>query len=131
MDHMHLSDELRNQLLEAAEWGKVGITPVNRIDEGDTPKTHADMDDHEDGVEELKEAVHVCPLCTSELDEQISEESLLEHLDIVLGLVDRLSQINEGDEDMDEVIDTALEDLLLGNTEEEEAEEEEKEAEEE
>ena len=28
MDHMKLSDELRNQLLENAAWGKAGITPV-------------------------------------------------------------------------------------------------------
>ena len=31
MNHMNLSDELRNQLLEAAAWGKAGIT--KRVDE--------------------------------------------------------------------------------------------------
>ena len=150
---MNLSDELRNQLLESAAWGKAGITPTERIDErgakkgdegagrkkgdkdysdggerkGDKSKTHKGLDDHteaeyDEDAEEISEAVHVCPLCTSELDEQISEESLLEHLDVVLGLVDRLSQLNEGDEDIDEVIDTALEELLLGSQEEEEEE---------
>ena len=77
--------------------------------------------EHEDaeGAEELEEAVHVCPLCTSILDESIDEERILEHLDVVLGLVDRLSQMNEGDEDIDQVIDQTLEELLLGSDEEE------------
>jgi len=113
---MKLSDELRNQLLEAAEWGKVGITPrLNEAQKEETEETEE--------TEELEEASHVCPLCTSELSEEISEDSLLEHLDIVLGLVDRLSQMNEGDEDVDEVIDAALEEILLGSSVEEEEEE--------
>ena len=28
MDHMRLSDELRQQLLEAAAWGKAGVEPI-------------------------------------------------------------------------------------------------------
>ena len=78
--------------------------------------------EHEDGedAEELEEAVHVCPLCTSILDESIDEERILEHLDVVLGLVDRLSQLQEGDEDIDQVIDQTLQELLLGSDEEEE-----------
>ena len=38
MDHYRLSDELRQQLLENAAWGKVGVTP--RLDEAcaDMPK---------------------------------------------------------------------------------------------
>ena len=120
MDHTKLSDELRNQLLEAAAWGKAGITPV-LSEATETVKQETEAAETEE-VEELQEACHVCPLCTSELEEQISEESLLEHLDVVLGLVDRLSQINEGDEDIDEVIDAALQDLLLGSVEEEDEE---------
>ena len=115
MDHMNLSDELRNQLLDAAAWGKAGITP--RIDEAKNEEAEEAVEELEEG-EELEEAYHVSPLCTTYLEEQISEESLLEHLDVVLGLVERLSQLNEGDEDIDEVIDAALEDILLGGEEE-------------
>ena len=124
MDHTKLSDELRNQLLEAAAWGKAGITPVlSEATETVKQETEAAETEEVEELQELQEACHVCPLCTSELEEQISEESLLEHLDVVLGLVDRLSQINEGDEDIDEVIDSALAELLLGSVEEEEEEE--------
>tara|TARA_R110002051_G_scaffold167858_1_gene238530 strand:- start:5462 stop:5806 length:345 start_codon:yes stop_codon:yes gene_type:complete len=109
-----LTDELRAQLLESAAWGKAGITPVMN------EEAEATVEEDAPEAEELEEAKHVCPLCTSHLDEQISEDTLLEHLDIVMGLVDRLSQINEGDDDADEIIDAALEDLLLGTAEEEE-----------
>ena len=163
MDHMKLSDELRNQLLENAAWGKAGITP--RLDEevieekrkskrtgaskgdkgkdpkdpeardymdggdrkGDESKTHKGKDyencgtEHEDaeGSEELQEAVHVCPLCVSQLDEAIEEDRILEHLNVVVGLVDRLSQLQEGDEDIDTVIDETISELLFQDTEEE------------
>lgn len=121
---MNLSDELRNELLEAAAWGKAGINITETrevqaeeqetLEEGKTKASRT-----EQPVIEEEEAVHVCPLCISQLDEAIDEESLLEHLDVVMGLVDRLSQINEGEEDVDSVIEEALADLLLGDTEEE------------
>ena len=155
MDHMKLSDELRNQLLENAAWGKAGITPVlseevveeteERVDEdygkgypekGIKPGTKAakkeekkrkkekEMEDHSEyedaeGSEELQEAVHVCPLCVSQLDEAIEEDRILEHLNVVVGLVDRLSQLQEGDEDIDTVIDETISELLFQDTEEE------------
>ena len=135
MDHMSLNDELRKQLIESAAWGKAGITP--RIDEeveteevveeattttkGKVRKVaHTEYEDTEDteDTEELQEAIHVCPLCTSILDESIDENRIVEHLDVVLGLVDRLSQLQEGEEDIDQVIDQTLEELLLGSEEE-------------
>jgi len=155
MDHMKLSDELRQQLLEGAAWGKAGITP--RLDEGvieekkkskkdkredkeeggdpkafggkkgDKSQTHKGEDyencdtTHEDGddAEELQEAAHVCPLCVSELSEAIDEDRVLEHLNVVVGLVDRLSQLNEGDEDIETVIDETIAELLFQDLDEE------------
>lgn len=108
MNHMDLSEELRNQLLESASWGKAGITP-KRLDES--------SQEVEETIEE-EEELHVCPLCTSQLSESIDEESLLEHLDVVLSLVDRLSQLNEGEEDIDAVIDETIANALFGEDEE-------------
>jgi len=130
MDHMNLSDELRDELLQAAAWGKAGITPVERIDEvnknsDESEEEPADTDDESgEGEEELEEAVHACPLCASQLDEAIDEERILEHLNVVMGLVDRLSQLHEGDEDIEDVIDETLAELLLDLPEDEEEEEE-------
>ena len=110
MDHMDLSEELRNQLLESAAWGKAGIAP-SRLDE-----SSKEVKEVEEVIEE-EEDLHVCPLCTSQLSEAIDEESLLEHLDVVLSLVDRLSQLNEGDEDIDSVIDETIANALFGEDE--------------
>jgi Pyruvate/2-oxoacid:ferredoxin oxidoreductase gamma subunit len=143
MDHMRLTDELRQQLLEAAAWGKADIKVTlneevteeaeERLDErkrstkkGQLRKTarrayeepvEEEGENDEDGEYLEEEAVHVCPLCVSQLDESIDEERILEHLDVVMGLVDRLSQLNEGDEDIDTVIDETLAELLLQDEE--------------
>ena len=141
MNHHDLSDELRAQLIESAAWGKAGITP--RLDEakkddgqskGDKGKDKDDPDakDFEDGGDRKgdksktkkgekdfeEETAHACPLCASELSEAIDEDRLLEHLDIVVGLVDRLSQLQEGEEDIDTVIDETIAELLLQHEEE-------------
>lgn len=146
MDHMKLTDELRQQLMEAAVWKNdeiaarldesgAEVEETEELDEmygakkkgkmGKMSKKTMRQDcdtEYEDGedAEELEEAVaHVCPLCTSQLDESIDEERILEHLNVVLGLVDRLSQLNEGDEDIESVIDETIAELLLQDDEEE------------
>ena len=138
MDHYKLDDELRKQLIESAAWGKADITP--RLDEdgkngngdededdkgdkkafggkkGDKSKTKKGKkarDDEEDEEEVDEDVAHACPLCASELYEEIDENRLLEHLNVVVGLVDRLSQLQEGDEDIDSVIDETLAEVLL------------------
>lgn len=143
MDHMKLTDELRQQLMEAAVWKNDEIT--SRLDEssaveeveeleekascGSSKKkakkgmkaemdyAHTEVEDDED-ADELEEAAHVCPLCVSQLDESIDEERILEHLNVVLGLVDRLSQLHEGDEDIESVIDETIAELLFDDEEE-------------
>jgi len=147
MNHMNLSDELRAQLIESAAWGKAGITPrldeeetslqkkIRLRKEGKRVTLAAAEEAHEKGGGSLKsdkppksnkptredestQYAHACPLCASELSEAIEEERLLEHLNIVVGLVDRLSQLQEGDEDIDTVIDETIAELLLQNEEE-------------
>ena len=130
MDHYRLSDELRQQLLESAAWGKAGIKPAARLDEkksscadeGEMPakkKAKKKEKEMEMEMEESEEAVHVCPLCVSQLDEAIDEDRILEHLNVVVGLVDRLTQHQEGEEDIESVIDETLAELLFQDLEEE------------
>ena len=116
MDHMKLTDDLRKQLLEAAAWGKADIE-VNLNEDTNKKEEEVVVEAEEAEEEMLEEAIHVCPLCVSQLDESIDEERILEHLDVVMGLVDRLSQLNEGDEDIDTVIDETLAELLLQDEE--------------
>lgn len=119
MDHFRLSDELRQQLLENAAWGKVGVAP--RLDEAKKEEDKKEEGGYTDAEssKELEEAVHVCPLCVSQLDEPLDEESILEHLNVVVGLVDRLTQLQEGEEDIESVIDETLAELLFQDLEEE------------
>ena len=144
MDHYKLSDELRQQLLESAAWGKAGVTP--RLDEAkkadkeemmemkkkakkktmmakkkkeEEMEDHSEYEDAEEAEELEEEVAHVCPLCTSHLDEAIDEERILEHLNVVVGLVDRLTQLQEGEEDIESIIDETLAELLFQDLEEE------------
>ena len=147
MQNFKLNDKFRDQLLESAAWSKIGIVlseakvaeealEEERLEEGTKKgkkrKTARKAYEEElparedagteydgDGEQLDEEAIHVCPLCTSQLDEAIDEERLVEHMDIVLGLVERLSSINEDEEDIDQVIEAALNDILLGDLEEE------------
>ena len=120
MDHMKLSDELRKQLLESAAWSKAGITPTLRKEKANETIEEAKEGEVPEEEEELHEdTVHVCPLCISQLEEAIDEESILEHLNVVVGLVDRLSQLQEGDEDIDTVIDETIQELLFQDFDEE------------
>jgi len=148
MQNFKLNDEFRDLLLESAAWSKIGIVlseakvagESEQIDEakkkkskrserqkyggnkGDESESRPDFAHTEydgDGEQLEEEAIHVCPLCTSQLDEAIDEERLVEHMDIILSLIDRLSSLNEDEEDVDQVIDAALQDILLGDLEEE------------
>jgi hypothetical protein len=118
----NLSDEFRKHLMESASWEKAGFE-VERVDEGfETEEefleeAQARATEVED-AEEISEDVHVCPLCVSQLEEPIDEERLVEHLDVVFGLADRLSQLNEGEEDVEEIIANALTDLLFDEEDE-------------
>ena len=147
---MKLSDELRQQLLESAAWGKAGIvlgegtieeksTPGQEgVPKGTSKAKRQDLADQSrignrkakeegekmqrdsDRRQRTDEAIaHVCPLCVSELSEAIDEERILEHLNVVVGLVDRLSKLNEGDEDVETAIDETIAELLFQDLDEE------------
>jgi len=120
MDNFKITDEFREKVMESAAWNKVGVVLSEARKEAAVVNEEGTPSEVDEGTEErVEETIHVCPLCTCELTDPIDEERLVEHLDVVLGLVERLSSINEGDEDVEEVIDTALVDLLLGDIEEE------------
>jgi len=132
MQNFKLNDKFRDQLLESAAWSKIGIVlseakqaeESEQLEEGTKKGKKRKREDAGteyagDGEQFDEEAIHVCPLCVSQLDEAIDEERLVEHMDVVLGLIDRLSSLNEDEEDIDQVIDAALQDILLGDLEEE------------
>lgn len=56
--------------------------------------------------EEVQEEViveeHTCPLCESELDEELSDEIILEHLDAIQDILTEKKDVDDEDDDDDE-----------------------------
>lgn len=120
MNHIKLNDDYRRMLLESASWGKVGVDVVPQEQEQD----QVEEEGEEQEISEEAD-VHVCPLCVSPLEEELDRDRILEHLEIVANILDRLEQINESEEaDLEEIISQAVDEVLLENEVEEEGEEE-------
>jgi len=89
MRYIDVNDEFVSQILTA-----------NRLVE-DTGVSESEV------VEEAQAEEHVCPLCESELDEAISEESMKECIDFILGTLNEaleqdgesLEEAEDADED--------------------------------
>jgi hypothetical protein len=121
MNHINLNDDFRQKLLESAAWGKAGIdtaaSPLNNsLNESSEEQVEQD--------EQLQEEAHICPLCTSQLDEAIEADRVLEHMEIIAGVLDRLDQINESEEiDLDALIAEVASEILMESEYESEDEE--------
>ena len=106
-------DQLREAVLGTAAWQQAGLlteatAPVKEKAKETEVEAEAETETISEG--------HTCPLCESDLDEEISDEVLLEHADQMLGMFEEAEQViaeeeakkAEGDE----------EDLLEGLEEE-------------
>ncbi|MAG26554.1 hypothetical protein CMI47_13495 [Candidatus Pacearchaeota archaeon] len=131
-----VEDDFRQQLMEQAAWSKVGVAPAGNSeakvveesnDGGDKCAPPAAVSE-----EEAAEG-HVCPLCESYLEEELSEEMISEHLDYVFELIaeseDSLEEdgddlegalANLSEEELDE-LETLLDKVLLDEESDEES----------
>jgi len=100
-------DQLREAVLGTAAWKQVGVITesVAAVEEQEVI---------EEGKEVSEE--HSCPLCESKLDEQLSDEVLLEHADQMLEVFQEAENIIVESEKEEEEGDE--EDLLEGLDEE-------------
>ena len=122
MNHIKLNDDFRNKLLESAAWGKIGLgLNEGQVEQGqDSLNESVDAQGYENiqDEEQAEQDVHVCPLCTSIMAEPLEEERVLEHLEIVAHVIDRISQINESEEaDLVSIIEDCVREVLLENEE--------------
>jgi hypothetical protein len=90
MKHMNISEDAMKIILENAAWDKFGI----KVD-GQQQITESTQEVNEE------EEAHVCPLCSSHLDEAISDEALMEHTADVLEAVNAAA-LTEDVEDSDD-----------------------------
>jgi hypothetical protein len=128
----NVNDKLVDQFVSESNWEAVGLTAPKK---GQSKSTEVnESKDTEDKFEK-----HVCPLCESELNEEISDEKLLEHSQEILAVFEAVDEavqelINEseedgsGDEDEDE--DSYDEDDEAESEDDEDSEDEEVEDEE-
>lgn len=95
---MKVGDDFVQQLIENGGWDKAGITP--RIDE----KRGCDEQERDEDSEDMQEEVqgHTCPLCESELEEEISDDVIAEHIEI---MAEMFIQINEAMEEDGETLE--------------------------
>ena len=94
MKHMNISEDAMKIILENAAWDKFGI----KVD-GQQQITESAQE-----VSEEEEA-HVCPLCSSHLDEAISDEQLMEHTADILEAVNAATLNEEEEVDEEELVE--------------------------
>ena len=88
-------NQLRESILGTAAWSKVGI---EMLDESTKSKGKVKEESKEEVMEEAAEG-HSCPLCSTVLEEEVSDEALLEHADAMLDVFQEAEHlINEQEE---------------------------------
>ena len=90
-------NEFQKSLLEGCAWDKIGMS-VSRVDESvEAEETEqAEEEVIEEGSEqetETETATHTCPLCESTLDEELSDDTLLEHAQQMFLVFEEVEQI--------------------------------------
>ena len=112
-------DQLREAVLGTAAWKKAGL-----LSESVAPVQEQEVIEEAKAEETTPEA-HVCPLCESKLDEELSDEVLLEHAEAMLGVFQEAEELlaeeeaAEEGEELSEEEEAEEVDLLEGLDEEE------------
>jgi len=91
--------DVAKALMEGSNWATAGL----QVSEKEETKTEVVAEATEETVETIEEAeeVHSCPLCLTELNESISDEQIVEHLDNVLTIMDVIEESFEGEAEED------------------------------
>ena len=109
MNHVNIHEDIVSELVTGCSWGKLGYKPeVGKIDEAKQSKNN-------EPTEEVIEEAHVCPLCESELAEDISDDKLSEHIQMVLGMTQHIFESLEGEEGLDPIDEQDDEDEAIAS----------------
>jgi DNA repair exonuclease SbcCD ATPase subunit len=114
-------DQLREAVLGTAAWSKAGL-----VTESTAPVQEQEVISEAKVTKREVVEEHVCPLCESQLEEELSDEQLLEHAEAMLTTFQQAEQLiaeaEEGEEEEEEDEEEELEeevDLLEGLDEDE------------
>tara|TARA_R110002051_G_scaffold4203_1_gene22509 strand:+ start:82 stop:390 length:309 start_codon:yes stop_codon:yes gene_type:complete len=93
--------DIAKALMEGSNWATAGLKVSNK----EEAESQVVAESTEEYIQEAEE-VHSCPLCLTELNESISDEQIVEHLDNVLTIMDVIEESFEEEyedtEDSDE-----------------------------
>lgn len=96
MNHKNVLKEEVDQIMKQAFWGKGGISLNESVDTQEAQEAQEVIDTPvEAEVEQVNEETHSCPLCESTLEEAISDEKLTEHIEMMLGIINEMSDISD------------------------------------
>tara|TARA_Y100000034_G_scaffold89685_1_gene107959 strand:- start:488 stop:904 length:417 start_codon:yes stop_codon:yes gene_type:complete len=108
MNHLNVDKDYVQSLVESAAWAAVEIKPTKiekKLEE-------ASDDSADDSTEDSEPQAHTCPLCESTLEEDLSDDRILEHLESMMAVVNQvsedlevLSEEEDEDEDSEEASD--------------------------
>tara|TARA_R110000824_G_scaffold320266_2_gene507228 strand:- start:128 stop:439 length:312 start_codon:yes stop_codon:yes gene_type:complete len=88
--------DIAKALMEGSNWAIAGL----KVSDTEGAKSQVVAESTEEALQEAEE-VHSCPLCLTELNESISDEQIVEHLDNVLTIMDVIEESFQGEEDED------------------------------
>ena len=91
MNTQDVPAEFVTKLLESRGWSKAGITTKPR-----------EVLEEAKAVVEEEEDYHTCPLCESELEEELSEEAIVEFTSDVLDILEEAEESLEEEDSYDD-----------------------------
>lgn len=88
-----------DQIIAQSSWGKTGV----RLAETKAPIAESTEPQAQEAQPEETpvQAAHVCPLCESELQQDITDEQLAEHIDLMVDIIDEVASLQEESEDVE------------------------------
>ena len=92
MNTNDIHGDIAKSLMEGSNWATAGLKVSD--------KPGMVSESTEEYIQEADE-VHSCPLCLTELNESISDEQIVEHLDNVLTIMDVIEESFDGVEEDD------------------------------
>ena len=99
MNHVNIHEDIVSELVAGCSWDILGYKPeIEKLDEATKPEAPK-----QEIAEEVNEQANTCPLCKSELNEEISDEKLSEHVEMVLSMTQQIFESLEKEEGADSI----------------------------
>jgi len=96
-----------DQLISQSFWGKSGVSLKEDTQVQEDVGSEVQSDDDDSQEEVVTEETHTCPLCESTLENDISDEKLTEHIEMMLGIINEMNDITDEElESIEEDIDS-------------------------